>query len=142
MASSYAIFLFSAVEAFVNMSIPKDYKYERSIQDKRSEIFNRSQLQRYVEFAEKIKTVLPEVTNKNFVVEHTHKFEYLMKLKSFRDEVAHTKVYDGGPTANSYQDLYVMSLVFEYEKTLHYARDFINYHKPDLIEECDCGRDD
>ena len=140
LASSYAIFLFASVEAFVNMSIPADFKYERSFQNKRTEVFNRMQLQRNVDFSEKVKSVLPQVTNKNFVIEHTHKFEYLMKLKLFRDEVAHTKTYDGGPTNDSFENLYVMALEFEYEKTLLFIRDFINYHKPDLIEECDCGR--
>lgn len=140
LASSYAIFLFAAAEAFVNMSIPADFRYERTIQDKRTEVFNRMQLQRNVDFPEKIKSVLPQVTGKHFVAEHTHKFDYLMKLKLFRDEVAHTKSYDGGPTSDSFENLYVMSLEFEYEKTLLYMRDFINYHKPSLIEECDCGR--
>lgn len=140
LASSYAIFLFSAVEAFVNMFIPPDFKYEKKFKNKRTKVFNRMQLQRNVLFSEKVKSVLPQVAHKNFVVEHAYKFEYLMKLKLFRDEVAHTKTYDGGPTGDSFENLYITSLEFEYEKTLLFIRDFINYHQPGLIEECDCGR--
>jgi hypothetical protein len=142
MASSYAIFLFAALEAFVNKSIPPDFEYRREIQDKRAELFNRAQVQREIQFLEKVKSVLPQVKGKNFVSEFTHKFEYIKKLKEFRDEVAHTKSYDGGPTANSYENLYVMSLEFEYEKTLLFMRDYINYYEPGLIEECNCGRED
>lgn len=141
LAGSYAIFLLAAIEAFVNKSIPPDFEYRREIRDKRVEIFNRAQIQRELQFLEKIKSVLPQVKGKSFVAEFTHKFEYLKKLKAFRDEVAHTKSYEGGPTADSFENLYVMSLEFEYEKTLLFIRDFINYHEPDLIEECDCGRD-
>lgn len=142
LASSYAIFLFSAVEAFVNMSIPGDISYERHLKDGSTQVLNREELQRKIRFAEKIERVLPTITNKHFATDHPDQFESIMKLKSFRDEIAHTKAYDGGPTANSYQNLYVMSLAFDYEKTLHGVRDFINYHKADLIEECDCGRSD
>jgi hypothetical protein len=142
LASSYAIFLFAALEAFVNKSIRPDFEYRRDIQDKKAEIFNCAQIQRHIEFLEKVKSVLPQVKGKNFVAEFTHKFEYIKKLKAFRDEVAHTKSCEGGLTAASYENLYVMSLEFEYEKTLFYIRDFINYHEPGLIEECDCGRDE
>lgn len=141
LASSYAIFLFTALEAFVNKSIPNGYEYRKNIQDKKTELYNNVQVQRHIEFLEKIKKVLPEATGKHFVKEHTHKYEYIKKLKEFRDEVAHTKVCNSQNGSNSFENLYALSLEFEYEKTLYYMRDFINFHEPGLIEECDCGRD-
>ncbi len=140
LASSYAIFLFSSIEAFINRLIPNDFEYRRQIQNRRTEMFNKFQIQREIDFSEKLKNVLPQVTGKNFVAEHTHKFEQIKMLKIFRDEIAHTKTYDGKDIPNPYENLYVMSLNFEFEKALYYARDFINYYEPDLIEECNCGQ--
>ncbi len=140
--SSYAIFLFLAIEAFVNKSIPSNFEYRKLIQDKKTELYDRFQIQRSVEFLEKIKSVLPEATGKNFVKEFTHKYELIRKLKSFRDEIVHTKTFEGKSSPNFYEELFAMSLNFEFDKTLFAARDFINYYQPNLIEECGCGNDD
>jgi hypothetical protein len=141
LASSYAIFLYTSIEAFINKMIPNEYIYSRKIQDKRTELFDKPQIQRYLEFSEKLKNVLPEITGKNFVAEFTHKFEQIKKLKNFRDEIAHTKSYDGENGPNRYENLYVTSLNFDYEQTLNYVKDFINFYQPDLIEICPCEND-
>lgn len=138
--SSYVIFLFLAVEAFINRAIPDNFEYRRPIQDKKTELFVGIQIQRYVEFLEKIKSVLPLATEKNFVTEFTHKYEHIRQLKIFRDEIVHTKSF-AGSSPNFYEDLFVRSLDFDFDNTLFAARDFINYHRPNLIEECNCGND-
>ncbi|MFM7024213.1 MAG: hypothetical protein ACKOXB_14665 [Flavobacteriales bacterium] len=135
------IFLFLSVEAFINKSIPNGFEYKRTIQDKRTEVYDRFQIQRNIGFLEKIKEVLPQAKGNSFVVEFTHKYELIKKLKEFRDEVVHTKSFEGLKSPNFYQDLYVMSLDFEFDKTLLAARDFINYYQENLIEECNCGND-
>lgn len=140
-ASSFAIYLFFSVEAFINKMIPKDYEYRRKIQNKKTELFDKFQVQRNVEFPEKIKDIIPEIKGKSFVQEFTHKYDQIQKLKYFRDEVVHTKSFEGDKVPNFYEQLYVMSLDFEFEKTLLYVRDYINYYQPGLIEECNCGRD-
>lgn len=134
--------LFCSIEAFINKLIPKNYEYRRTIQDKRTELLNKSQIQRHIEFGEKLKVVPPEITGKHFVTEFTHKFEQIKKLKLFRDEIAHTKSYEGENAPNFYESLYATSLSFDYEKTLEFVRDFINYYEPSLLEECPCGAED
>jgi hypothetical protein len=140
-ASSFAIYLFFALEAFINKMIPKDFEYRRKIQDKKTELFDKFQVQRSIEFPEKMKDIIPEITGKNFVNDFTHKYEQIKKLKIFRDEVVHTKSFEADKVPNFYEQLYVMSLDFDFEKTLYYVRDYINYYQSDLIEECNCGRD-
>lgn len=139
---NYVIFLFLSIEAFINKTIPKGFEYRKRIQDKKTEVYDRYQIQRNIEFLEKIKTVLPQATYKNFVQEFSHKYELLKKLKEFRDEIVHTKSFEGKSSPNFYEELYVTSLEFEYDKTLIAAKDFINYYQTDLIEECNCGNDD
>mgnify|MGYP003402744153 FL=1 len=139
---NYIIFQFLSIEAFINKSIPKDFVYNKSIQNKRTEVYDSYQIQRNIEFLEKIKIVLPQVTGKNFVKEFSHKYELIKKLKEFRDEIIHTKSFNGKSSPNFYEDLYVTSLDFEFDKTLLAAKDFINYYQPNLIEECNCGKED
>lgn len=140
--SACLIFLFLSIEAFVNKSIPIDFEYKKKIQDKRTEVYDKLQIQRNIDFLEKIKYVMPEVRGENFVQRYSHKFEQIRKLKKFRDEIVHTKSFEGIGTSNFYQDLYIMSFDFEFEMTLFSVRDFINFYQPNLIVECNCGMDE
>lgn len=135
------IFLFLSIEALINKIIKPDFEYRKPIGDKRVELYDKYQIQRQIDFIEKIKIVLPLATGKNFVVEHGHKFEQIKMLKEFRDEIVHTKSLEGQNSPNFYQDLFVMSLDFDFDKTLLYVKDFINFHQDGLIEECNCGKD-
>lgn len=139
---NYVIFLFLAIEALINKIIPMDYEYKKPVQDKKVELYNKFQIQRHIEFIEKIKNVLPDALGKSFVVEQTHKFEDIKKLKLFRDEIVHTKSHEAEMVQNYYEDLYTLSLDFDFDKTLKSAQDFINFYQPNLIEECSCGNDD
>jgi hypothetical protein len=138
-SSISTIFLFNSIEAFINNAIPKDFKYSNQ-QKKSTEVYDKYQIQRYLTFEEKIKKVIPEIKQKMFHVEFSQKFESIIKLKNFRDEIMHTKAYDKS-TPNIYQNLFTTSLDFNYEEVVKNVRDFINYYEPNLIEECECGKD-
>lgn len=140
--TSFITFLFLALEAFVNKSIPADFEYRKEIQNKKTEIYDKIQIQRYIDFIEKIKYVVPQITNKNFTHEFAHKFEVIKSLKKFRDEIIHTKSFEGIKSPNGYQDLFSSSLDFNFEKALIASKDLINFYEPNLIEECDCGKDE
>ncbi len=64
--SSFIILLFTAIEALMNRCIPKDYIYNR-ITPRKTELFNKKQIEEYIPFDEKLKQVLWNVTNKNFL---------------------------------------------------------------------------
>lgn len=143
-ASNFILFLFLSLEAFINKSIPDDFEYRRTIQNKKTELYDKLQIQRHIEFLKKIKKVIPQLPQfeeKNFVKDFTHKYELIKDLKNFRDEIVHTKSFEGIGTNNFYEGLYVTSLNFEYDKVLFAARDYINFHQENLIEECLCGND-
>ena len=137
MVSNYVIFLFLSMEAFINKSIPNDIEYK----NEKNKLFNKQQIQRHIDFLEKIKCVLPKETKMNFAQEYSHKYGLIIKLKSFRDEIVHTKSYEGISSPNYYEQLYVTSLDFDFDKTLDAVKDFINYYQPNLIEECLCGKE-
>ncbi len=140
--STYIIFLFLSIEAFINKIIPNDFEYRKVVQNKKTELYDKYQIQRSIEFLEKIKSVIPLATSKNFVQEFGHKYELIKKLKEFRDEIVHTKSFEGKNSPNYYEDLFANSINFEFDKTLLTIRDYINYHEENLIEECGCGNDE
>jgi hypothetical protein len=70
-ASAFIIFIFLSIEALVNKIIPVGFEYRR-IQDKKTEVFDKSQIQRNIDILEKIKHVLPQAIGKAFHVEHGH----------------------------------------------------------------------
>lgn len=106
---SHVIFLFLSIEAFLNKSIPNGFEYRKPIQDKKVEIYDKFQIQRSIDFLEKIKIVIPQALGRNFVTEYSHKYDLLKKLKEFRDEIVHTKSFEGKTTPNFYEDLFVIS---------------------------------
>lgn len=139
-ASISGIFLFNSIEAFINKIIPNNYTYQKN-SPKKTELFNKDQIQRGLSFDEKIKIVVPDFTNKYFHQEYAHKYETLKQLKIFRDEIMHTKSFEASDK-NFYKALFTTSLDFDYEKALYAVRDFINYYEPNLIEECNCGKEE
>lgn len=134
-ASSYAVFLFTAIEAGINKALRPAVTYC----NRKGEILDMVQIQRQIPFLEKVKKVLPSQYGRNFVLECPAKFESIIKLKSLRDELVHTK--KPGGVMPSYSHILSDALNFNYELTLLNVRDFINSYNPKLIVECDCGND-
>lgn len=135
--SGFVIFLFTSIESFVNQLIPNDFEY-RNKQKRKTEIFNKEQIQENIDFRTKLKSVLPQATNKDFFKHQTPTNDRIWKLKEFRDDIVHTKP-DENPL--KYDHLIKTSLNFKYEETLEAVAKFMNHYKPDYIVECDCGMD-
>lgn len=146
--SSYSLFgysttfitsLFSAIEAFINSQIPSNFEYKR-VDRKKTEIYNKEQIQNFIPFDEKIKKVVPQAKDKSFHRHLSHKFEILKEFKALRDKVVHTKANEKS-TPNYYEDLFSDLLDFDYLKCIETAKDYINYYEENLIEKCECGSD-
>ncbi len=135
--TSLVIYLSLALEAFINKIIPDDFIYYKKT-NKKTEMYNRDQIQRYIDFQEKLKSVVTLVTSKDFAEKNGHKFDLIKKLKGFRDEIVHTKSQHSNGSRNYYEQLFSLSLSFDYEKTLQYCADYINFYEPKLIEYCNC----
>jgi hypothetical protein len=135
-SSTYAILVYTALEAVVNKVIPFDYKCERKTH-KNTELFDYAQMQRHLSFDDKI-IALETVTNKNFKKAHPQKNQYIENLKIFRNEIVHTKHTD---KHSPYGYMLVTALKFKYKETLEAVADFINFYVPGLVEPCNCGDD-
>lgn len=135
--SGFVIFLFTAIESFINHIIPEDFEYKNILKNK-TEVYTKQQIQENIDFKSKLTKVLPQATGNNFFLKSTPTNERLWKLKEFRDDIIHTKP---GQSELKYDNLIKDSLKFKYEETLGAVAKFMNFYKPDYIVECDCGLD-
>jgi len=137
-SSSFIILLFTSIEALINRCIKTDYQYKK-ITSRKTELYSKSQIENYFPFEEKIKTILPDATGKNFSEKFSNKYIHINNLKEFRDMIVHTKEATGEST---YDYIYKKALIFKYEETINAVRDFCNFYtKDNFIEECDCSSD-
>lgn len=138
-SSQFVIFLFTAIESFVNQIIPIDFVYKKELKNK-TEVYDSMQIQRGLSFDEKLKEVLPKCTNKNFFDKQTPTNQHIENLKKFRDEIVHTKK-DTKSSSLFYDTLVSKSFNFKYEETIYAVQKFMNHYKPNYIVECKCGED-
>tara|TARA_B100000809_G_scaffold86653_1_gene85020 strand:- start:11849 stop:12229 length:381 start_codon:yes stop_codon:yes gene_type:complete len=125
------------LESFINQQIPEGYVFYKKMKNK-TESYDKNQIQRHLSFNVKVKEVLPNVTGKNFYTKSSPQNQQLDNLKLFRDSVVHTKLEDD---VFGYRELMKKSLKFDYDKALETVSVFMNFYKPNYIEECNCGLD-
>jgi len=136
--NGYVIFLFTAIEAFINRFIPENFSYQ-IVQRNRTELYDRDQIQRYLSFDDKLNKVIVDISKKNFAKTCPLKYKHIDNLKEFRNIIVHTKADPNGATPFEY--VYKKSLNFSYEDTLLAVRDLLNFYQPNCVEDCPCGGD-
>jgi hypothetical protein len=129
-SSGYIIFLFASIESFINSIIPANYIFTKESKSK-TEAFNQSQIQEFLDFNTKIRKVLTDITKKDFFKHQTRSTQMIWNLKDFRDSIIQ----------KSYFNLLKNALDFKYDDTLESVATFMNFYKKDYIVECDCGSD-
>lgn len=135
--SGFVIFLFTSMESFINQLIPDDFIFSKS-STRKTEIYNKAQIQEYLDFKTKITEVLKKASGKDFFNKQTSANQLIWNLKKFRDDIIHTKQES---SILKYDTLIKTSLTFDYDKTLSAVATFMNFYKPNYIVECDCGKD-
>lgn len=138
MCNGCSVFLFTAIEAFINKFIPDNYIFN-DIKNNKTEVYNKDQIQRHLSFDVKLKEILPQIAGKDFSKKHPPTWQHIVNLKELRDFVVHTKTDSKGVTPYDY--IFKKALNFKYEDAIHAVRDLINFYQPDYVVECDCGED-
>jgi hypothetical protein len=92
--TGYAIFLFTAIECFINQMIPDNFFYVDK-QTKKTETYNKQQIQEYLPFDIKLKTILNFATGKDFFKKDSEHTSRILNLKLFRNDIVHTKQTSG-----------------------------------------------
>lgn len=135
--SGFIIFLFTSIESFINQMVPENFVFVKEL-PRKTEVYNKIQIQESLDFKTKITGVLSGATSKNFFAKSTPANQLIWRLKEFRDDIIHTK--DKGETMR-YDVLITNSLNFPFEKCLKSVATFMNFYKKDYVIECDCGED-
>lgn len=129
--------LFTSIECFVNDIIPTDYNY--IIRDtKRTEIYNKTQIQEFIPFMEKLKKVLPDALGKDFFVKQTSATSHIDNLKDLRNAIVHMK---SDPTGQNHADILRKLLNFKYDETFKAIATYFNFYKGGFVEDCPCDED-
>lgn len=135
-STGYVVFLFAALEAFINIIIPDGFEF-KVIRDSRTEIYNKEQIE-LLDFKTKIDKVLLEATGKSFFKTSTPTNERIWRLREFRNAIMHTKP---GKDYSNLNNIVHRLVKFNYSETLHAVALFMNFYKPGHIVECGCGKD-
>jgi hypothetical protein len=90
---STIIFLHSTLEAFINHLIPEDFIYNKLDSQGKSLRLNKSEILKKINIKEKLKSILPKLTQINFENSDQKKHhDALLELISIRDELIHLKI--------------------------------------------------
>lgn len=137
-ASMWIIGLFTAIECYINDIIPEEFKYVVS-QPRKTEIYNKEQIQRNIPFMEKLTKVLPQAyEGKNFFKNQTPTNEHIHKLKKLRDDIVHIK---SDKTGENNIEILKRLLNFNYDETFKSVFKLFNFYHDEFIEECPCSED-
>lgn len=134
-ASASIIMLFTSLECFVNDIIPDSYTYVVS-DTKRTEIYNKTQIQEFIPFMEKLKKVLPDALGKDFFAKQTTATSHIHNLKDLRNAIVHTK---SDPTGKNHAEILRKLLNFKYDQTFKAISTYFNFYREGFVEECPCN---
>lgn len=133
-ASACIIMLFTSIECFVNDIIPADFQYIIS-DTKRTEIYNKEQIQEFIPFMDKLKKVLPQALGKDFFSKPTPSTSHIYNLKELRNAIVHTK---SDLTGQNHADILKKLLNFKYDETFKAISLYFNFYKEGFVEDCPC----
>lgn len=133
-ASSCIICLFTSMECFINSIIPEDFLY-RVTSDKKTEEYNKEQIQLTISFTDKLTKVLPAALGKNYFANSTPTNSHIYHLRDIRNDIVHPK---SDNTGEKHAEIIKRLLNFKYDETFNAVFNFFNFYIHDYIEECPC----
>lgn len=119
------VFGYTALEAFVNLSIPEKYSFTTEKNNKGiSETFDKKAIERWLPLKTKVKDILSEVYDTNKVTEQTW-WDNFTKLESHRNEIIHQKSIH---STEFYKDYFKQSIFNVCESPLYVIEFFYDSH--------------
>ncbi|MBK9716798.1 MAG: hypothetical protein IPQ02_05280 [Saprospiraceae bacterium] len=130
--------LFCSLESFMNSLIPTDFIYERKSKNK-TECFNCRQIQECISFDEKMKEVNFNIHKISFEKKHPTLWSRIQNLKEIRNKIVHVKKSDNNI---QHEDITKLTLSVNFDDYFEVVFKFMNFYKPNYIQECDCGEEE
>lgn len=129
------IFSFTAIETFFNLSIPENYEYKKT-GSKNTETYNKSQIERYVSWKEKLKNIIPEIYNIEDISSEPF-WDRLNQLIQIRNDIVHLKSSDDTEVAQRLIKLKIPVVCFSAIEVIKHIYDKASKNKS--IPKC-CER--
>ena len=105
------VLAFTALEAFVNETIPEDFIYVCDVKGEKEKKFDKTSIERYIPIDEKLATILPKILNckspKTF-----HCWGNYKKLKTTRDRLIHMKTEDRNYSSSKQDTVWKAVLIY------------------------------
>jgi len=107
------LFAYTAVEAFGNIAIPKNYTLEKVNNKKVKEIWTKESIERWLPTSEKLCDILPDILNVERPVNEPFWIKF-KKLEEIRNEIIHQKtVTDKNNVSSKYLHEFFSRNIFE-----------------------------
>ena len=88
------VFSYTSIEAFVNLSIPDDYKYEQKLENKGIlETYDKTAIERWVPLKQKLGKILVDIYDTEDITKKPL-WTYFQKLEQYRHDIIHQKSID------------------------------------------------
>lgn len=133
-ASSCIICLFTSIECYINDIIPENFEYKIE-SEKKTEVYNKKQIQYSISFNDKLTKILPQALNKNFFLKTTTANAHINNLRNLRNDIVHTK---SDKTGQNQVEILKKLLNFNYDETFEATFKLFNFYREGYIEECPC----
>lgn len=132
---SAIIFLFTALEAFVNSVIPDEFIYKRK-KDTESENLNKKDIERFVPVIEKIDCILSqqELVGIDFKQQYPTIYGNIKKIQRERNNLIHLKTSRDDKNVESFLSMFGKILNDDFEHIFISVEKFMNIVKPNFIE--------
>lgn len=124
-AQKSIIFSFTALETFVNLSIPKDFIWEKTTTRKK-EIYNKEQIERYIPWKEKLNIVITDIY-KLPEIKQTKFWSSLMELLEIGNRLIHIKSSDDAEVLSDILNKDIIRICFS-------SQEYINYISENVTE--------
>ncbi len=119
------IFSFTALETFINLSIPNDFIWQKTT-SKKTEVYNKEQIERYVSWKEKIDLVVTYI----YEVPQIKKMSFwsdLTELLNIRNRLIHIKSSDDTEVLTELLNKNIFKICFS-------SQEYINYISENMVE--------
>lgn len=126
--ASHIVFSFTALEAFANEAIPREFEYEVEKKGEKS-LLKKPEIERTVNLDEKLHTVLPKALG---VASPKGKkpWQHYKALKAMRDRIIHLKSVDRSPSGPEQESVWGLMLRSHAEPFCDYTHALIGHYLP------------
>lgn len=135
--------MFNSIETLLNTLIEESTLTTFKITTDKGQLKDRDKdwVLRYGKFYSKLNDTLPQIFgSNNFHILYPEEFKKIEKVKLVRDNIMHFKL-KAEDKLKGKRTYLKDALAFDYEGAIHTVKDFINFYKPETIEDCNCGKE-